>query len=185
LRECAALLDLDLVPVIVIQDDLPFEPTRQLEAVQEHITSVVAARTRIVIARSIATIVITIARVVFRLTVGCRTASQLDPMDLDVARFVIAIPRAIRIADRNHQTSLPPPDGPCARAARTRTPSMVGQAIMRGAWNRDNRRSDGVGSSWVAGVLFADRFSKSTSRKRAPRDMENRVVPRRAGTAIT
>jgi hypothetical protein len=44
-------------------------------------------------------------------------------------------------------------------------PSTVGQPIMRSERKRGNLRSDGVGSSWVAGVLFADRFSKNTSRK--------------------
>jgi transposase-like zinc-binding protein len=54
---------------------------------------------------------------------------------------------------------------------------MVRQAIMRGAWNCGNWRSDGVGSSWVTGVLFADRFSKNMSRKCGPGiHVENCVV---------
>jgi hypothetical protein len=63
---------------------------------------------RIVIACSIASIVITVAGVVFRSTVGCRTASKLDPMDLDVARFVIAIPRVVpsRIGAARHRCLL-------------------------------------------------------------------------------
>jgi hypothetical protein len=35
---------------------------------------------------------------------------------------------------------------------------------MRGAWKCGNWRSDGVGSCWVPGVLFDDRFFKDPSR---------------------
>jgi hypothetical protein len=106
--ERAALLAIDFVAVIAVQDDLPFEAARQLKAVQEYITRVVITFARIVIACSIASIVITVAGVVFRLTVGCRTASKLDPMDLDVARFVIAIPRVVpsRIGAARHRCLL-------------------------------------------------------------------------------
>ena len=58
---------------------------------------------------------------------------------------------------------------------------MIRQAIMRGAWKCGNRRSDGVGSFWVACVPFGDRLSKDMSRN-VLRDMENRVVPRGART---
>src|ERR1700730_12272332 len=61
--ECAALLAIDLVAVIVVQDALPFWASRELETVQEHITRVVTTFARIVIARSIAPVVITVARV--------------------------------------------------------------------------------------------------------------------------
>jgi hypothetical protein len=68
----------------------------------------VTTLTRIAIARSIAPVVITVAGVVYRLTVGRRAASQLDPMDLDVARFFIAIPRVIssRVGAARHRCLL-------------------------------------------------------------------------------
>jgi hypothetical protein len=88
--ERAALLAIDLVAVITVQDQLPLEAARELKTVQEHIM-------RIVIAHSIAPVVITVARVVFRLTVGRRTASKLDPMHLDVSRVVIAITRVLEV----------------------------------------------------------------------------------------
>jgi hypothetical protein len=65
--------------------------------------------TRIVIARSIATVVITIASVVFRLTVGCRSAAKLDPMDLNVARFCHRDRAGRPISDRSRQTFAAPP----------------------------------------------------------------------------
>jgi hypothetical protein len=99
---------IDLVAVIAVQDDLPLEAARELKTVQEHITRVVTTFARIVIPRSIVPVVIAVASVVFRLPVGRRTASQLDPMDLDVARFVIAIPRVIpsRIGAARHRCLL-------------------------------------------------------------------------------
>jgi hypothetical protein len=107
-RKRAALLAIDLVAVIAVQDDLPFEAARELKTVQEHITRVVTTLARIMIARSIVPVVMAVASVVFRLPVGRRTPSEFHPMDLDVARFVIAIPRVVptRIGAARHRCFL-------------------------------------------------------------------------------
>jgi len=59
--ERAALLAVNLVAVIAVQNDVPFELARQLDAIQEHITRAVTARAGIVIACSFPPIAITIA----------------------------------------------------------------------------------------------------------------------------
>lgn len=76
--------------MIPIENNLAFEPTRQLETVEENITGIMATIPRIAVA--LTRIVVAVARVVIRWMIG-RAAPELDPVHLDLAGILIAIPR--------------------------------------------------------------------------------------------
>jgi hypothetical protein len=107
-RESAALFAIDLVTVITVEDDLSFEAARELKTLHEHVSRMMMTLARIEVVRSIVPVVITVANVVLRLMVGRGTASQHDPMNLDVSRLVIAFPRVVpsRIGAAGHYNLL-------------------------------------------------------------------------------
>ena len=113
---------------------------------------------RIVPASAIASVVM-VAGVDFRLTVGRWLTFQLDSMDLDVTRFVIAIPRIVpsRIGTTGHVVSYS--FGASAQATPKTVLSKVSQAIMRGGSKGSNSRSDRVGSLRGESLMTAHTYS--------------------------
>ena len=73
--------------MIPVENDFPFEPTRQVETLEEDVTGIMATLTGVALAR----IVIAVARIVIRGMVG-RCAPELDPVHLELAGILIAIP---------------------------------------------------------------------------------------------
>jgi hypothetical protein len=102
--ECAAILQVQFVAVIPIENQLAFEAARQVDLSEEDVSRVVVSLTGVAI--TVTWIVVTLSRVVERII--RRTAPELDPMNVDVARILVAIPRIVpsRIVAAIHGFSL-------------------------------------------------------------------------------
>jgi hypothetical protein len=90
--ECSTVLAVQFVAMIPVQNNFAFEAARQVETLEEDITRITATLPRISV--GLARIVITLARVVIRRVIG-RSAPELDPLHLDLAGILVAIPRII------------------------------------------------------------------------------------------
>jgi hypothetical protein len=119
-RERPAVVAVEFIPMIAVDDDLAFWPARQFEIVEEGIARVVVPRADVPI--SIPTVVSAIARVVL-FSVRARTTAQFDPRHLDVADVVVAIAR-VKIIE-HHFTSLVSLRGNAQRQRRMKRLSKV------------------------------------------------------------
>jgi hypothetical protein len=86
-RERPALVTIEFVSVIAVDDDLAFESPRQIKIAQEDIARIVVPFTGIAI--SFPGTLVAVTRVVLP-WIG--PSSGLNPVDFDVARIVISVP---------------------------------------------------------------------------------------------
>jgi hypothetical protein len=104
-RQRSAILAVQFVPVITVDDDLAFESARQFETVEKHVARVAIARVSI----SFANVLVAVPRVVIA-RISLRCAAEFDPVDLKVARVLITVSRIIptrvrhRPSSRSHET---------------------------------------------------------------------------------
>jgi hypothetical protein len=98
----SAVIAVQFVPMITVDDELAFESARQVETLEEDIAGIMATLPRIAVA--LTGIVIALARVVIRRMFG-RVAPELDPVHLDLAGILVAMPRIIpsRIVAAGHR----------------------------------------------------------------------------------
>jgi hypothetical protein len=82
----ATVLAVQLVAVIAVEDDLSFESARQVKTLQEDITGIVLPWIGVASARVLSSV----ANVVGRLTVGRWSASEFNPVHLEIAVTVVA-----------------------------------------------------------------------------------------------
>src|SRR5436305_4063373 len=87
-RERPAVVAVEFVPMIAVDDDLAFWSARQFEIVKEGIARVVVSLADIAI--SVADVVRAIARIVL-FSVRTRSTPQFDPRHLDVSDVIVAI----------------------------------------------------------------------------------------------
>jgi hypothetical protein len=85
--ERPALVNVQFVPVIAVQHDLPLESARQFEAFEKCVSRIVVSSASVPIAL---TNVATFASIVW-FAITSRLMTQFDPRHLDVAGVVIAI----------------------------------------------------------------------------------------------
>jgi len=86
--ERPAVLQVQFVEVIAVEDQLTFETARQFQISEEHVARVVLAITSVAIA--VTWIVVALSRIVVK-WVFRRTPADSDPMNVDVAGIVIAL----------------------------------------------------------------------------------------------
>src|SRR5262245_442034 len=87
--ECAAVLQVQFVAVIAVENELAFEATRQVELSEEDVARVVVPLTRVAI--TVTRIVVTLSRVIIKRIIR-RTAPELYPMHVDVTWILVAVP---------------------------------------------------------------------------------------------
>jgi hypothetical protein len=141
-REQPALVAVEFVPVITVDHDLAFESPWQIKIAHEDIARIVVPFTGIAIA--FPDLLIAVKQLVLP-WIGI--TSELSPVDVDVARIVIAVPRITPsriVAPRHHGLSFSAGEWPAALCVR-----LIGSGamdargcsgdVMLGSWDRSVR----------------------------------------------
>jgi hypothetical protein len=141
-RERSALVAIEFVPVIAVDHDLAFESPWQIKIAHEDIARIVVPFTGIAIASP--DLLVAVTQLVLP-WIGI--ASELNPVDVDVAPIVIAVPRITPsriVVPRHHGLSFSAGEWPAALCVR-----LIGSGamdargcsgdVMLGSWDRSVR----------------------------------------------